>query len=106
MRIANGRHLLISAVAGCVAAALTLELESIDSLSSNGFAGELQHFGLTVLFPGILGAMTLPGNAPGFHLWVAAIWNFVFYFLLCWAIAVLIGTVLHRLRASRRVGKS
>jgi hypothetical protein len=103
--MAKRRNLLIAALLACIPAAFTLGLASMPVHSSNGSAGALQQYGVTLLFPGIMGAMTISGNAHTFHLWVAAIWNFVFYFLICWAIAALIERVLHRISASERAGK-
>jgi hypothetical protein len=102
----NRKNLLIAALLGCVPAAFTFELESISVLSSNPFMGAIQGAGIMLLSPGLLGAMAMSGNVHASHLWVAAIWNFVFYFLVCWAIAALIGTVRRRISASQRAGKS
>jgi ABC-type transport system involved in multi-copper enzyme maturation permease subunit len=104
--MARKRNLIIAALLACIPAAFTLELGSISVLSSNGFADAIQQHGVTLLFPGILGAMEISGSTHAFHLWVAAIWNFVFYFLICWAIAALIGRALRRINSSQRAGKS
>jgi ABC-type uncharacterized transport system fused permease/ATPase subunit len=103
--MAGRKKLLIAALLACIPAALTLELESMPVLSSNVFAGAIEQYGVTLLFPGMLGAMAISGNAHAFHLWVAAIWNFVFYFLICWAIAALIGRALYRISSSQRASK-
>ena len=36
--------------------------------------------------PGIIGSMIVSNNVHAFHLWVAAIFNFIFYFLLTWGV--------------------
>jgi hypothetical protein len=36
--------------------------------------------------PGMIGSMAVSNNVHAFHLWVAAIFNFVFYFALTWSI--------------------
>jgi hypothetical protein len=87
-------NVTIAALLACLPAILTLEMES------RALAGT----GILFLMPGIFGAMAASGNAHAFHLWVAAAWNFVFYFLLFWAIVALIGWVLRRIAAARRVG--
>ena len=85
-------NLLIAALLASIPAAITLGLESLS-------ASTFREAGTAILFPGIFGAIALSGNANAFHLWVAAIWNFIFYFLLCWAIVALIGKALRRLNA-------
>jgi hypothetical protein len=95
----KNKNLLIAALLACIPAALTLGLESAS-------AGTFGKTGTALLFPGILGAIALSGNAHAFHLWIASIWNFIFYFLLCWALVALIGTAFRRLRASQRANKS
>jgi hypothetical protein len=99
------KNLLIAVLLGCIPAAFTLGYASIAVPSSIPVLAAIQKAGATLLFPGILGAIAVSGNVHAFHLWVAAIWNFLFYFLLTSAIAALIGTVRRRFGASQRAGK-
>ena len=87
----NNKNLVIAAVLALVPAALSLFLES-----TGNTIGE---FGIAFLFPGMLASIAMSGNAHAFHLWVAALANFLLYFLLCWAIAALIGRAHRRLIA-------
>lgn len=105
MKIAKRKSLIVAALLACVPAALTLGLESKSDLFLNHFAGPTADTGTALLLPGILGAIALSGNAHTFHLWIASIWNFIFYFLLCWAIAALIGRTFRRLARTKRAGK-
>ena len=41
---------------------------------------------VTFCFPGMLGAMVVSNNVHAFHLWVAAVFNFIFYFILTWSL--------------------
>jgi len=47
-------------------------------------------YAIYALFPGIVGSMAVSNNAHAFHLWIAALLNFFFYFLLCWSTGSLI----------------
>ncbi len=96
---AHGR-LIIALVAGCVPALFTLAIEKIVIPSSNPVLFAIQQVGIMLLFPGMFGSMAVSGNAHAFHLWVAAIWNFVFYFLVCLALVALIGRIWRRLTAA------
>jgi|SRR5580658_2958877 ABC-type transport system involved in multi-copper enzyme maturation permease subunit len=98
--MANRKSLIIAALLGLVPAILTLAVEHIDP-SSNPIVNGIQGAGMVLLFPGILGSIAVSGNAHAFHLWVAAVCNFVLYFLLCWAIAAFIGGLRRRIGASR-----
>ncbi|HLY43375.1 MAG TPA: hypothetical protein VKR52_19340 [Terracidiphilus sp.] len=50
--------------------------------------------------PGLLSAVILSNPRHGFHLWIAAIVNFAFYFLLCWILGQLISGILRGRRQS------
>jgi hypothetical protein len=99
-------NVIIAALPAGIAAVLTLGLGSDSGPFMNHFAGTIGAAGTAFLLPGIFGAIAISGNAHAFHLWVASIWNFIFYFLLCWALAALIGKAFRRLSASKRAGKS
>ena len=104
--MAKRKSLLIAALLACIPAAFTLGLESDSGLLPNHLESPIGQAGTALLFPGILGAIALSGNVHALHLWIATIWNFIFYFLLCWAIAALIGKAFRRLRAPSRADKS
>jgi hypothetical protein len=67
------RRYLLQALLGLVAAALTFDLSH---LSVN--AGAV----VICLFPGMLMAMAITGNVHAWPIWIAALGNFLFYFLL------------------------
>ena len=50
--------------------------------------------------PGLLSAVILSNPSHGFHLWIAALVNFAFYFLLCWILGLLISGMLRGRRES------
>jgi len=50
--------------------------------------------------PGLLSAVILSNPGHGFHLWIAALVNFAFYFLLCWILGTLISGMLRSRRQS------
>jgi hypothetical protein len=104
--IAKRKSLIVAALLATIPAALTLGLESNSGLFLNHYAGSFAQAGAALLLPGVLGAIALSGNAHIFHLWIASIWNFIFYFLLCWAIAALIGRAFRRLAKRERASKS
>lgn len=92
--IARSSNVVVAFGLGCVFAVLTLEIGRITGVAA------LSKFALTLLIPGVLGSIAIGGNAHAFHLWIAAAWNFIFYFLLCWVIIALAGRVRRRLRKS------
>ena len=100
------KSIIAAGLVGIVPALLTLSLEKIGALTLNPVMNALPGEGIVFLLPGMLGAMAVSGNAHAFHLWLAAILNFAFYFLISWAVAVLIGSVLLRFKVSRRATNS
>ena len=100
--MASRKNLIIAALLGLVPAIVTLAVEHIAHPSTNPLVYEIQGAALVLLFPGMLGSMAVSGNVHAFHLWVAAVCNFVLYFLLCWAITALIGRLRWRLSKSWR----
>jgi len=92
--IARRSYAVVAIGLGCAFAILTLEIEKITGVSARS------KFALTLLFPGILGSIAIGGNAHAFHLWIAAAWNFIFYFLLSWVIIALAGRVRRRFHNS------
>jgi hypothetical protein len=94
--IARRSSVVIATGLGCAFAILTLKIENIAGVASNPAVVELNNLALRLLIPGILGSIAITGNANAFHLWIAAAWNFIFYFLLCWVIIALVRRVLRR----------
>ena len=97
------KNFMIGAVFGLIAAVLTLEIGSISVISDKLIAGALQTFLLDCLVPGLIAAMTLSGNAHAFHLWLAALANFILYFLLVWAFELVIRKIFVSENASKKV---
>jgi len=67
---------------GCLVAVLTITMGHWPSSMTER---QLGLYTIGLLLPGILGSMAVNGNVHAFHLWVAALLNFLFYFLLCWS---------------------
>ena len=92
----NGKtNSVVALVVACSVAARTLAYSSYD----------IGPVIIVFIFPGILGSMAFSGNVHAFHLWIAALVNFAFYFLLCWTAGVLarrISSVLARKIFRRR----
>ncbi len=84
-QISGRTNLIVALVVASSAAALTIALEHHDV----GFA-------VSLLVPGLIASMAIAGNVHAFPLGVAAIVNFVFYFLLCWTAGALIRKLLRR----------
>jgi hypothetical protein len=67
---------IIALALGITAAAATLMIESL-------IPSPL----VFVLIPGLIASMAVSGNVHAFHLWIAAVFNFGFYFLVCWGLS-------------------
>jgi hypothetical protein len=85
---------VVATLFACSVAALTFEIEDRAVSSSVPALHNLLHVGFIVLIPGILDSRIISENGHSFRLWLAALVNFVFYFLLCWNASVFIGKVL------------
>ncbi|MGA7339162.1 MAG: DUF4254 domain-containing protein [Terracidiphilus sp.] len=99
-RFAYWNRLLAGIAVGCVAAALTLHIESVAVLSSSQFVETLQFFGRVLTVPGILLAMTFSRNAHGFNLWLAALYNAAFWLANCWLLGALVALLQEKRRYS------
>lgn len=87
----------IAAIVGFAFALCTFSIPELAGISSVPFIGALQHLMFVLLVPGLICALTVGGNVHAFHLWVAAIGNFILYF--CATLAV--GAMWRRLRQPR-----
>lgn len=85
-RCRASRGAIFAAVLGGVMACLTLSLESLNP-------GVVL---VSFLFPGMLGAIALSGNAHAWHLWEAALVNGIFYFGLGWIASRLSAKILRK----------
>jgi hypothetical protein len=77
---------------GVVQAVLTLNLGKLSAISDDPFLGGVQSFLVTLLLPGMFGAMAVGGNVHAWSLWVAAGLNALIYSGLTW-IAVRIASL-------------
>jgi hypothetical protein len=75
---------------GGVLAGLTLAIEKLSMISDKPAIGAAQEALFILLFPGIVGAMGVSGNAHSWHLWAAAAINGLFYFGIGWLSYVLV----------------
>ena len=87
--------MLIPVVLGCLQAGLTLGVQKLSVISENPVLGKMQEFLMTLLMPGMFGAMALANNVHAWHLWVAAVINGLLYFGVAWG-ALLLGNRLMR----------
>lgn len=93
---------LASAACGCLFAALTFVIQNLSALSSDRAVSTAQAVAFAFLMPGLTCAFAFSGNAHAFHLWIAALGNFVFYFALCWMVVRLVRILLQRRRRQGR----
>jgi hypothetical protein len=70
--------IVLGVLLGLVAAASTFELEHLASSPA-----------VILLMPGMLVAIVAAGNVHAWPVWIAALGNFVFYFLLIWLAAAI-----------------
>ena len=98
--VVAGKKALACAAFGSLLAALTFEISKFAVLSSDSTINAAQLVILAFLMPGLTCAFawSSSGNVHAFHLWMAMLGNFVFYFALCWII-VSLGRKLLRRRA-------
>lgn len=80
----RSRGALLAVVVGGMMACLTLSILGLGYPSEIPFIGDPRPVLVTFLFPGMLGAAALSGNAHAWHLWVAALVNGIIYFGLGW----------------------
>lgn len=85
-----------SVACGCLFAALTFILPKLSALSSDRAVSTAQAAVFAFLMPGLTCAFAFSGNAHAFHLWIAALGNFVFYFAFCWIAIRLVRTLRRR----------
>jgi hypothetical protein len=81
--------LLVPIVIGGAQAGLTLSLEKLSVVPEGSGLGRVQQFFITLLSPGMFGAMLLGNNVHAWSLWVAAIINGLFYFGVAWGVFLL-----------------
>ena len=79
-------------------ASLTLSIEGLGAPSEIPIIGDPRPVLVTFLFPGMLGAAALSGNAHAWHPWVAALVNGVIYFGLGWIVSRLTASLVKRAR--------
>lgn len=98
LRMARNRTLAASALLGGLAAGLTLSIERLTYPASSIFVHALQTAALALMIPGVLIAFTL-GKPPG-HLpyWIAALFNFAFWFGFAWLFGFLLGKLRQQIR--------
>ena len=95
VRFRNSRLRKVSALTiGIVAALLTLTLYSFGSEAWGG-AGQIV---AGIVFPGLLGSMSVAGNVHAFNLGIAAVLNGILYSGLAWAALKLVSAILVRFR--------
>ena len=83
---------------GFAFALCTFSIPVLAVISSVRFIAALQHLMFVLLLPGLICAFAASGSVHAFHLWVAAIGNFVLYFCATLAVSVM----WRRLRLPRR----
>jgi hypothetical protein len=71
------RRMVFSLVLAAAVCGLTLSIEGL--VPDTGWV-------IAFCIPGMIGSMAVSNNVHAFHLWGAAIFNFIFYFLLTWGV--------------------
>ncbi len=79
------RPILFALVIGSLVAGLTFDME----MMSRGFM-------VFLLIPGVIASMGISNNVHAFPLWIAAVFNFFFYFLLNWCLIWLASKIFKR----------
>jgi hypothetical protein len=95
-RFAHRNRLLTGIAVGCIAAALTLHINSVVNLSSSQLVDAMQFLGRILSIPGILLAMTASGSSHTLPLAFAAGGNVAFWLAVCWLLGVVIDRLPHR----------
>ncbi len=95
---AHWKRLVAGVVVGLFAAALTFNIDAVESLSSSQLIGMLQFFGRVLIVPGILLSMAISRSMQHFPLWLAALGNLAF-----WIVAArFVGVFFNRLREMKK----
>jgi hypothetical protein len=81
---AASRDILIASIAGVTMASLTFSLLGAGWPSELPILGDPRPALSVLLFPGMIGAAALNGNAHAWHLWEAALVNGAIYYGLAW----------------------
>ena len=98
-RFAYRKRFLAGVLVGCVAAALTFDINILSRLSSIELFDMIQFFGRVLVVPGVLLSIALSGNVHAFPLWIAAAGNLLFWIAACWMLGALFGMLQHRKRS-------
>jgi hypothetical protein len=96
--IAIHSTMLIPFAVGGVQAALTLGVQKLSVISGNSVLGNMQEFLMTLLMPGMFGAMFLADNVHAWNLCVAAVVNGLLYFGAAWGVLLLGNRLMRRAR--------
>lgn len=75
-------RLILSVLVGCVFGSLTLAMQSSSILSAYPMISMGMRSIVVLLLPGLIGSMAFAGNVHAYSLWIAAVINAIFYFLL------------------------
>ena len=75
-------RIILPVFVGCAFGSLTLALQSSSFLSAYPTISMGMRSIVVLLMPGLIGSMAFAGNVHAFSLWIAAIINAIFYFLL------------------------
>ncbi|HVU48219.1 MAG TPA: DUF4254 domain-containing protein [Terracidiphilus sp.] len=97
-RFTYRKRFIAGVVVGCVAAALTFNVNSLSRLSSIELFDMIQFFGRVLVVPGVLLSIAVSGNVHAFPLWIAAAGNFLFWIVACWVLGTLYSLVEQRKR--------
>jgi hypothetical protein len=79
---------IIAIIFGATVATATLMIESLSSSQL-----------VFILIPGLIASMAVSGNVHAFPLWIAALVNFGFYFLICLGLGKIVKSIRKRSKA-------
>jgi hypothetical protein len=98
----GSRGALLALLVGGTMACLTLSILGLGYPSEIPFIGDPRPVLAAFLFPGMLGAAALSGNAHAWHLWVAALVNGIIYFGLAWIGSRVTALIFRKVRKTGR----
>ncbi|SRR6266567_3989973 len=98
MLAARYRNIVAGVVPGSVSVLLTYHLGALFHPDPNLVMRALKAAGIALIVPGILAAM-VAGSVHSFHLYIAAVVNFLFWFCFGWLVALFVAKLIELRRA-------
>lgn len=87
------KSFVVGLVLGILSIAATMQVGELAFIPAGLWIRALQSAAFALLLPGILCSLWISGGVHSFHLWIAALVNFVFWFTFGWSVGVLSGRI-------------